>query len=210
MGKLSITQVVDSFYNTKIGQKIANPMATAATATAIATVSNVSKDAVNCAYYTMQSLNNERIPEDQRKFVAALDLSNGILNVLLQIAMALGINKAVKSIFNDKIAKSRDFSLKPEIIEDKFNKLPEKLRKTTTFEQFKKDYIANMRAPKGSLKLAGIGFSVLFANIAMQILTKRIITPLIATPMASFFKKKFEEAEEKKKAQQGENVIANA
>ena len=204
-----IVNIIDSFYNSNIGQKLANPAATAATAAAIATVSNVSKDAVNCAYYTLQSLNNKRIPEDQRKFVGALDLSNGILNVVLQIAMAFGLGKAVTAIFDDKIATSKDFSLKEDVIKEKFRKLPEELRATTTEAQFIKDYTHKMQ---GRVKMARTGFTVLFVNIAMQILTKRIITPLIATPMASYFKKKFEAAEEKKKAQeqQNEKVIANA
>ena len=81
------------------------------------------------------------------------------------------------------------------------------LKAKTSPEEFAKEY---SKLVKNRAKLARTGFTVLAVNIAMQILTKRIITPLIATPMASFFKKKFEEAEEKKKAQQGENVIANA
>ncbi len=207
MGKLNITKIVDSFYNGGVGQKLANPRATAATAAAIATVSNVSKDAVNCAYYTMQSLNNERIPEDQRKFVGALDLSNGILNVGIQLLMSFGIADLITSLFDDKIAKHPDFSPNDEVIKRKFEKLSAELKAKTSPEEFAKEY---SKLVKNRAKLARTGFTVLAVNIAMQILTKRIITPLIATPMASFFKKKFEEAEEKKKAQQGENVIANA
>ena len=105
-----VTRVIDSFYNSWVGKKLANPKATVATAALIATVSNVSKDAVNCAYYTIQSLNNERIPEDQRKFVAALDLSNGIMNVGIQILMAFGLSDLITSIFDNKIAKLKDFS----------------------------------------------------------------------------------------------------
>ena len=41
----------------------------------------VSKDAVGCYLYTTQSLNNKKIPEDKRKFVASMDLMNGILMV---------------------------------------------------------------------------------------------------------------------------------
>ena len=115
-----VTKVIDSFYNSNIGKKLANPKATVATAALIATVSNVSKDAVNCAYYTIQSLNNERIPEDQRKFVGALDLSNGLMNVGVQIAMAFGLSKWVESIFDNKLAKSPDFSLKEDVIKEKF------------------------------------------------------------------------------------------
>ena len=194
-----ITKVIDSFYNTNIGKKLANPKATVATAALIATVSNVSKDAVNCAYYTIQSLNNERIPEDQRKFVAALDLSNGIMNVGIQILMAFGLSELVTSIFDNKIAKSKDFSTKEDVIKEKFKKLPEELKKLTNEKEFLTKETARI---KGRTNLARTGFTVLFVNIAMQILTKRIITPLVATPMASFFKEKFEQAEEKNKAKE--------
>lgn len=45
----------------------------------------ITKDAVNCGFYTYQSATNEKIPEDKRGFVAALDLVNGIINVGGQI-----------------------------------------------------------------------------------------------------------------------------
>ena len=202
-----VTKVIDSFYNSNIGKKLANPKATVATAALIATVSNVSKDAVNCAYYTIQSLNNERIPDDQRKFVAALDLSNGIMNVGVQLATAFGLSKWIESFFDNKIAKSKDFSLKEDVLKEKFNKLPEELKKLTNEKQFIKDYTAKMTPRIG---IARTGFTVLFVNIAMQILTKRIITPLFATPMASFFKEGFEKAEAEKKAKEQHQLRTNA
>ena len=190
-----ITKVIDSFYNGKMGKALANPKATAATAAIIATVSNVSKDAVNCAYYTTQSLNNERIPEEQRKFVAALDLSNGLLNVILQVVTSFGLANAITSIF-DKIAdKSKDFSVDEGVIKEKFNSLSKELKEKTNWEQFSKEYPQHIKARRN---MARTGFTVLAVNIAMQILTKRILTPLIATPLATVFKNKFEEAEQKK------------
>ena len=202
-----VTKVIDSFYNSNIGKKLANPKATVATAALIATVSNVSKDAVNCAYYTVQSLNNERIPEDQRKFVAALDLANGIMNVGVQIAMAFGLSDLITSIFDNKIAKTKDFSLKEDVIKEKFAKLPEELKMKTNEAQFIKDYSAKMKPRIG---LARTGFTVLAVNVAMQILTKRIITPLFATPMATYFKEGFEKAEADKKAKKEHNLKTNA
>jgi len=203
-----IAKIIDRFYCSNIGKKLANPTATAATAAAIATVSNVSKDAVNCAYYTTQSLHNERIPEDQRKFVAALDLSNGILNVALQIATAFGLSNLVMSIFDDHIAKTKAFSTKEEVLKEKFASLANDLKKGLTegeFIKYEKQRVANRT------KLAKAGFTLLAVNIAMQILTKRILTPLIATPMATGFKKKFEQAEANKKEQAQKNKeIANA
>ena len=152
-------------------------------------------------------MNNERIPEDQRKFVAALDLANGIMNVGVQIAMAFGLSDLVTSIFDNKIAKSKDYSLKEDVIKEKFNKLPEELKKMTTESQFIKDYTAKMKPKIG---IARTGFTVLFVNIAMQILTKRIITPLFATPMASYFKEGFEKAEKDKKAREDHKLKTNA
>lgn len=202
-----VTKVIDSFYNSNIGKKLANPKATVATAALIATVSNVSKDAVNCAYYTIQSLNNERIPEDQRKFVAALDLSNGIMNVGIQILTAFGLSELVTSIFDNKIAKTKDFSTKEDVIKEKFKKLPEELKKLTSEKEFIKKEISRI---VGRTNLARTGFTVLFVNIAMQILTKRIITPLVATPMASYFKEGFEKAEAEKKAKEEHKLKTNA
>ena len=201
-----VSKIINAFYDSKVGQKMANPAATAATAALIATVSNVSKDAVNCAYYTYQSLNNERIPESQRKFVAALDLSNGILNVGIQILMAFGISDMIISLFDDKIAKHQDFLVNDKIIEKKFNSLSKELKAKQTKEEIAKGYKELMG---NCTKLARTGFTVLAVNIAMQILTKRIITPLIATPMASGFKKKFEEKEAQKN-EQNNKVVANA
>lgn len=202
-----VTKVIDSFYNSNLGKKLANPKATVATAALIATVSNVSKDAVNCAYYTVQSLNNERIPEDQRKFVAALDLANGIMNVGVQIAMAFGLSDLITSVFDNKIAKAKYFKADENIIKEKFEGLTEELKAKTTKEEFAKGY---KKLVSNRTKAARLGFTVLAVNIAMQILTKRIITPLFATPMASYFKEGFEKAEAESKAKKEHKVEVSA
>lgn len=58
-------------------------------------LSFISKDAVNCGLYTYQSLHNEKIPEDKRGFVAALDLVNGIINIAGQFAAALLVERSL-------------------------------------------------------------------------------------------------------------------
>jgi len=199
-----IAKVIGAFYSSDIGKKLANPKATVATAAMIATVSNVSKDAVNCAYYTIQSLNNERIPEDQRKFVAALDLSNGIMNVGVQLILSLGIAQAITSAFDKKIAKLKEFSTDEKVIKEAYESLSKELKNKATYEEFQKLYKHKV---KGTTAATRLGFTILAVNIAMQIVTKRIITPLFATPMASVFKEQFEKAEEKKKQQQKEQKI---
>ena len=202
-----VTKVIDSFYNSNIGKKLANPKATVATAALIATVSNVSKDAVNCAYYTVQSLNNERIPEDQRKFVAALDLANGIMNVGIQILTAFGLSDLITSFFDNKIAKARYFRADDKIIEEEFSKLTTEMKSKLPKEEFAKGY---KKLVSNRTKISRTGFTVLAVNIMMQILTKRIITPLFATPMASYFKEGFEKAEAEKKAKEEHKVKVNA
>lgn len=49
-------------------------------------LSFITKDVINCGFYTYQSLHNEKIPEDKRGFVAALDFVNGVINVGGQLA----------------------------------------------------------------------------------------------------------------------------
>ena len=59
----------------------------------LALISTTTKDGVNCYYYTTQSYNNKRIPEENRKFVAGIDLANGILNVITQFTLGMYVNK---------------------------------------------------------------------------------------------------------------------
>src|SRR5574344_2832792 len=71
----------------------------------VAVSSVVLKDGAGCYLYVNQSLHNKKIPEDKRKFVAALDLTNGGLMILTQILMFLTISskkcqdKMFKSMF---------------------------------------------------------------------------------------------------------------
>ena len=62
----------------------------------VAVTSIVLKDAVGCYMYVNQSLNNKKIPEEKRAFVAALDLANGGLMIAAQLI-------AFKTISNPKI-----------------------------------------------------------------------------------------------------------
>ena len=291
---------------------LTNPKAGAG-ATTIAKVSSIAKDAVACYYYVTQTLDNDKIPEEKRKFVAALDLSNGILNVALQLVVGSITEKYAKKCFDNHLA-NRFFNLsqtaklkekvakmtpeelaKPEgiraiqeleaakelkkvarqpygnvetsynelmsknlfhhlsddqleqkLIKNKINKneltqvyqsilgdegLTTKFgEKVSSYEKFE-EILKNTKAINAEQKLenalhfsadeikgiaknaktiqlfkdipfetflkrfgqnrdfAKTGFTVITTLVAMQVLTKRIIVPLIATPMASFFKK---------------------
>ena len=119
-------------------------------AATVALASTTTKDAVNCIYYTKQSLENEKIPEEKRKFVAAIDLSNGVLNVLSQLTIGAYIKNKAPEIF--------DFL-------------------------FKKTKLTG-----GTLSAAKGGFVLLTTLIFAQIILKRVVTPFLATPIASFIK----------------------
>ncbi len=58
-------------------------------------LSFITKDAVNCCLYTIQSMYNEKIPEDKRGFVAALDLVNGVINIVGQLVAAALVEKSL-------------------------------------------------------------------------------------------------------------------
>ena len=189
MPKINPANLIGRFSNTGIGKFFGDPAVNAAVA--IATVSNITKDGVNCAYYVTQSLHNERIPEDQRKFVAGLDLANGILNVLLQLGVSATLATVIANTFDKTIGKKV-------FTEEAYKKfIPDWATKFKPGELLKK-----VNAEK---TFAKTGFCLLGTLVTMQVITKRVIVPLIATPMASFFKKIFEKADEKKKMANEEN-----
>lgn len=152
----------------------------------IALVSGLSKDVVNCYYYVTQSLKNEKIPEEKRKFVAALDLSNGILNVIMQTAIGVPIAKFADKIFEKKIV-PKYFS--PEVAAKTYKALKEKFPKISS-------EVVEGRISRNRSWARG-GLAVIATLVGAQIVAKRIIVPLIATPMASYFKKQFEKNDKK-------------
>ena len=113
--------------------------------------STTTKDAVNCIYYTKQSYQNKKIPKENRTFVAAIDASNGILNVVSQLTLGAYIKNKAPQMF---------------------------------------DYIFRNTKLKGAtLSAAKGGFILLTTLVFAQIILKRILTPFIATPMASYMKR---------------------
>lgn len=90
---------INKVANSKIMKKAFSERAGEMAAT-IALASTTTKDAVNCYYYTNQSLHNKKIPEEKRKFVAAIDLSNGILNVVSQLTIGAYIKNQLPQTFD--------------------------------------------------------------------------------------------------------------
>jgi hypothetical protein len=155
-------------------------------------VTNAAKDLINCGFYVYQSYNNKRIPEEKRKFVAALDLANGMFMVVTQLFLGLTIcNENVQKALNNKLfgkleKSAAEFAKKihPEIT----------VREAENFG-------------KKVFKNCGDGFKVASGLIVATILAKRLIVPFIATPTASWFKKKYMDTP--KPATQDELVLHN-
>ncbi len=166
--------------NTKVMNKICDKFEiTPEKAMAVTTIASiVGKDSIGCYMYVKQSLNNEKIPEEKRSFVAALDLTNGGLMILSQLLMFFTIS-------NKKFQ----------------NKLFGKMFNKVFSENAKKSYTKIVRMKEGmvakskdeihqefyKLKEATADtFSFLTSLIASTTIAKRIIVPFIATPMASW------------------------
>lgn len=110
----NITKYGNKFLNHNWMKTLCNERAGDAAAT-IALMSTTTKDLVNCIYYTKQSLENKKIPEEKRKFVAAIDLANGVLNVTTQLTLGMYIKNKAPAIF-DFITKKVGTKLAPDAL----------------------------------------------------------------------------------------------
>lgn len=168
---LSRTQFLD-----KACQKFQDPKANAAWIAGLGVASVILKDGFGCYLYVKQSLNNKKIPEDKRKFVAALDLANGGLMILLQILLTYTISKKAfqEKMFNKLFGKlfNRQSSKSVQAVMEQ--KLPGKVKGNQEFH----------RAFEGYRDASIAAFGSLTTLIAATTVGKRIITPFIATPLA--------------------------
>src|SRR5574344_303840 len=139
----------------------------------MALVSALTKDTVNCYYYTTQSWHNKKIPEEKRGFVGSLDLMNGILNVTTQFAFGMWLEKKApiwgKSLVGKRLATKKTVEiaekLSKKISEDK------KLNMEISSEKILK-YLRNGKVlgPEGSMsKWLQIGFSAFVTLFGTQI-----------------------------------------
>lgn len=151
----------------------------------------IAKDGLGCYLYVTQSLNNEDIPDDKRKFVASLDLTNGLLMIALQLLMFFTVSH--------KVCQTKMF--------DKFF--------GRLFDRpIKKTYQAIVKNQPGFEDMNSIKFTQEFEKIrsnvkdafggltslaAATIVGKRMLVPFIATPLAGKVEKKMNEREAKQK-----------
>lgn len=183
-----------NIFNTKLFRKWIPDDPTHAAA-GLALASTITKDVINCYYYTTQSYKNKEIPEDKRKFVAANDLSNGFYNVLIPLIASKKIIKAGDNTFDRHFAKFFDKNSSMLL----FRKL------TSMGIKCELEEVENILT-ETSKKAAKAGLGVIFALVISQIICKRIITPLLATPSADYVKKamqKYEDNKAKKQSMKG-------
>lgn len=137
-------------------------------------LSIVLKDGMGCYMYVKQSLNNKKIPEDKRKFVAALDLANGGLMIATQLLTFFTIsNKKVQTKIFDKFL--------GRLFERPARKGYQALLNKTNPEVTGKAFNDMFGTFKGKTRDT-LGF--LTALVASTIFAKRVIVPFIATPLA--------------------------
>ncbi len=152
----------------------------------LATVTSiVIKDGVGCYKYVTQSIKNDKIPEEKRKFVAALDLTNGILMITAQIAMYFAMRKYSGPLF-EKIFKS---SFNPETAKNIAAQIRMKQAKAGEAVASKLE----IEKAYNKVKSDGLDLFKFVADIAAAtIIGKRVIVPFIATPLAAKVKNKME------------------
>jgi len=173
-------------------------------ALAAATVTSiVIKDGIGCAMYVTQSLHNKKIPDEKRKFVAALDLTNGVLMIAAQIAMFLAMRKYSGKIFDKIFQKSFNPVNKSNAISRfrmKANLLGETVYKKLVggkkYDEFK--------------KTATDVFKFCLDIGAATIIGKRVIVPLIATPLAGKVKNLMNKEDVKKEDKNSQKSPAPA
>src|SRR5574344_1851459 len=197
MSPINITPTLNKMANSKIAEKYLFKMARenpAGFAARMALVSALTKDTVNCYYYTTQSWHNKKIPEEKRGFVGSLDLMNGILNVTTQLAIGLWLEKKAPIWSKKLVGKALSTNKTVEIA----HKISERIKvnsKLNISPELIAEYVREkaVLGKNGTIsKWLGVGFSAFVTLFGTQIVCKRMITPFLATPLAGWFSKRRE------------------
>ena len=166
----------------------------------------VAKDGIGCLMYVTQSMHNKKIPDERRKFVVSLDATNGILMIVAQILMFLAMRRYSGDVFNFIFKKSFNEKARQQLLgrlrmlskkgiawAKKHNmELPEVMRTVFSNKGFKE-------VRKDALD----AFKFVLDTGAATIVGKRVIVPLIATPLAAKLEKWMNKKEAEKLAKEG-------
>jgi hypothetical protein len=85
---LKVSDIFSAIGNYKPAEGLYKAMADDTTFNRLA---NPIKDMVGCVLYVNASLNNKKLPEEKRKFMACLDACNGVISVALQVVAGIVI-----------------------------------------------------------------------------------------------------------------------
>ena len=170
-------------------------------ALAYAVITSVAgKDAIGGVMYVTQSLNNKKIPDDKRRFVASLDATNCLLMIASQLALFFAMRKINEPIFNRLFRKSFDKEgkvIKTAATQLRINQRNAGLSPENTSRKLpiNKEY---KKLRNDSLET----FKFISELVASTIIAKRVIVPFLATPMAQ----KLENYVTKKNAKKQQNL----
>lgn len=238
---ISINEKVGKFMSWS-AKKMSNSLEFAykepAKAAAIGLVTSlVTKDAASCVIYTTQSLNNEKIPEDKRRFVGYMDLINGLINVVGQVCSFFLVDHILtpklQGLWTGKMPKkgeeiTRSKSLFANdnitnIVADVIKKKKEVLSKVKDLnfddlsqgvQNVSKGVIEKVGKESGRAKDIVTGVGIVVSALATTAFIKRVITPLFATPLAGKLadnvdRKKEVEAKKNKMVYDAAAVVSN-
>lgn len=168
---------------------------------ALGVASIIAKDGLGCYLYVTQSLNNKDIPDDKRSFVASLDLTNGLLMILLQILMFKTVqHKAVQTKMFDKFF--------GKVFDRPMEKICRWLTKHSPDYNDITDIIGSQRW--GSFRSnVRDAFGGVTSLIAASIIGKRVLVPFIATPLAGVVEKQMIKRKAEKKGLTPEQIQNN-
>ena len=166
----------------------------------------VGKDSIGCYMYVKQSLNNDKIPEEKRSFVAALDLTNGSLMILSQLLAFFTISnpKVQKKLFGkffDKLFKN-----------DSIKRIITSARNSAKVQ----NYGVELTKDAASKEIAKVKktaedmFRVISSLIASTTIAKRIVVPFLATPLAGWAQDKFIDKKKPSDAKNGDTLVKEA
>ncbi|MBQ8459271.1 hypothetical protein IJ541_04115 [bacterium] len=154
----------------------------------------VAKDGLGCYLYVTQSLNNKDIPDDKRKFVASLDLTNGVLMIALQLLMFFTVSHKVcqTKMFDKLFGKMFDRPIKKT-----YQAIVKNNPDYANINSI--EFTKNFEKIRNNVKDA---FGGLTSLAAATIVGKRMLVPFIATPLAGKVEKKMNEREARKNGTQ--------
>lgn len=165
--------IAEKVVRSKPVEKTVNWLLVAKNAMWFGIISVTIKDFVGMLAYYYQSLTNQKIPPEKRKYVASYELMNGMINCFMPFVLGLGIqNKKVQDEFAYHL-------FKPYYVD----------KKVLAAAVGKEKDILIKRAETYATCREGLGkFSGL---VLATIISKRLIAPFLAGPLAAKYKKKF-------------------